>query len=413
MMPGSFASLFGTEAEQVFRDAYRRSVERFGPPKFFLHGFQRLQGRFPGDESSTTPLYLDRLIPAPDAGRALVEITTPSGTSQALLAESDDGLLATADLVDIVECHLAETYHKSPRPITARTPFNYRRFPTGLRNWLHGVLVALRRIMYPQKAKGVWPHWPVETFARRWIEASGIVVSPLPDRRVFVFTHDVDGPEQITFAQKIAAWENANGIRACFFLPAVVLREKAVEVEQIAALGHEIGLHGLTHDNRQLLIDPMHYAAAVETYREELDRFAVAAYRAPSLLTNSALRRALAELFSIDSSIPDTDIYAEAGLHHGCGVLRPYDLDGLREAPITLPLDDRLHTLGEVDPVAFWLTKTKWIHNQRGVAVLCTHANERYYPQGPEAVFDKLLTGLQKQGNVEFFALSQAARPSD
>ncbi len=402
----ALASLFGEAADVALQSAFARGREHFGAPTDFRHGHHRVRCRRAGS-TATTPFYLNHLVQRHTDCPALFEVETLDGRWRPLLARDGETVYALADLAEVIEAHLQETYHRPPRSVSTWLPWHYRRVPERWRIRIHEALVRRRFRAHPEAGDGVWPGWDFPRLVADWLAALGLPPRPLRGQR-FVFSHDVDGADQLPFAIEMADIEHANGIRSTFFVPATVLRARAADVEQIAAFGHEIGLHGLWHDNRQLLRLPSAYLADLEQYRGELKAFGVTGYRAPSLLTSEPLRKALAEVFRYDSSLPDTDVYAEAGLHHGCGAWWPYPSAGLIELPVTLPLDDRLHTLGVDDPARAWIEKTCWLAARDGCAVLCTHANNRYYPQGYAHVLRQLLTHLAGEPGWEIVTAAEA-----
>jgi len=384
----AIAHLFGPEAIRAARQAYQRGVSLFGEPQRFDKGFTRVLCRKTGSDNEATPIYLDHLIEA-KSGQAIFEVAI-GGRLRPLIVSSDEGPCALADLHKLIEDHLDERYNPPCRPATTLLPFNYRRVPAWARLVIHHGLVWQRRIRYPRIKEGLWPLWDIQRLFSQLMECLGVGKLRADKENLCVITHDVDGAEQLPFAQKIAEVEKDAGIFSTFYLPAILLRDQADKVQKIADLGHEIGLHGLVHDCRHLMIDPADYVARIHEYMPEIRRFGIKGYRAPALLTNSRLRRELASIFSYDSSIPDTDIFAEAGLHRGCGMLEPYPESGLKVLPVTLPLDDRLLTLGYEDTVAFWMEKVQAIFDRGGLPVLCTHANEQYYRSGHRSFFKRL-----------------------
>jgi len=384
----AIAHLFGPEAIRATRQAYKRGVSLFGEPRRFDGGFTRVLCRKTGSGDETTPIYLDHLMEA-RAGQSIFEVAI-EGRWRPLIVSSDKGPIALADLHQLIADHLDERYNPPCRPATTWLPFNYRRVPPWARLVIHHGLVWQRKIRYPRIKEGLWPLWDTQRLFFQWMECLGVDKLRAKKEKFFVITHDVDGAEQLPFAQRIAEVEKDAGIFSTFYLPAIILRQKAEDVQKIADMGHEIGIHGLVHDCRHLMIEPAAYVARIQDYMPEIRHFGIKGYRAPSLLTNSRLRRELALIFSYDSSIPDTDIFAEAGIHRGCGMLEPYPESGLKVLPVTLPLDDRLLTLGYKDTVEFWTKKVRAIFDRGGLPVLCTHANEQYYQSGYQSFFKRL-----------------------
>ncbi|MCB9489374.1 MAG: polysaccharide deacetylase family protein [Deltaproteobacteria bacterium] len=407
-----FDTLFGAEVRAALDAAFANARERFGDPKPIegVDGTAPLWCRRTGTTDLPVPIYVGALVPPGQLVKILFEVQTPDGRWRPLLAVNDERFFAMADLATLIETHIEEAYRPPARPVSTRLPFDYRAVPPVLRVLIHNLLVRWRKARRPNIAKGVFPIWDAPGLFEAWMTPLGHVPTPTAVPLPFVFSHDVDGAEQLPFAKRIAGAERERGVVAGFFLPAKLLRENAADVDAIAALGHEIGVHGVRHDNRQLLYAPDDYARQLDDYRPEIERYNATGYRAPCLLTSPALRKVLSGRFAYDSSQPDTDVYAEAGDHHGCAHLRPFTFEGLARLPVTLPLDDRLHTLGSRDFVRLWREKMTYLQLRGGAAVLCTHANDLHYPQGFEPILDGLLQAISDLGDFSIMPPATAAQ---
>jgi peptidoglycan/xylan/chitin deacetylase (PgdA/CDA1 family) len=396
-MGEGFTSLFGRASAHAFRVAFANAKDRFGEPRPFPAGYERCLCRRPGGARETA-LYLDRLIAPEPGGEVLFEIQRPSGMVAPLLVRYENQVLALADLERVIEDHLKETYHRPPPALSTRIPFDYRKIPPGTRHWIHRGVVTWRKTVHQSATRGVWPEWDLETLVLRWLKRLG--VEPRVDEfpQAIALTHDVDGAEQLGFALETARAENNAGVRACYYIPAEVIAGHKSEIREIADLGHEIGVHGLRHDNRQLEAEPGAYVDRLRSEIESVNGLKTSGYRAPSLRTSPALRTALAQMFAYDSSLPSTDVFSEAGLHHGCGVARPYRTGGGVELPINLPLDDRLITLGHHDPMPFWREGCTRLWKRGVTPVLLTHTNDRFYPQGFGTILQALVQVAKQHG---------------
>lgn len=399
-MNETFLSLFGSEALTRCRYAYARTRELCGEPTLFPDGFQRVLCR---DEATgaATPVYLDRLIESDLAVIPILSVQTPAGAWRPLVGLYENDALLFFDAGQFVEDLTQERYLPPARPISHLLPFHYHRLPASLRRNVHCGLVRWRRRRHGDAEHGVWPQWDIHTLWRRVLETLGLTFPAGPTDKIFVFSHDVDNAAQLAFAERLARWETDNGIHACFYIPTQVLRSEAARVQTLADMGHEIGAHGLRHDNRQTSIAPQAYLTEMRSYQKELATFRVRGYRGPSLLSSLPLKKALATLFAYDSSLPDTDVYSEGGRHRGCGFGRPFQAGDMRVLPITLPLDDRLYTLGESDYLGVWQAKTNWLLARQSIPVLCTHACAEYYPHGFERVFEPLLEYVQVEAKAK------------
>ncbi|HPQ68252.1 MAG TPA: hypothetical protein PKW95_03945 [bacterium] len=406
-MNETFLSLFGTEALTRCRYAFARAKELCGEPTPFPGGFARLTCRHE-ETGAIVPVYLDHLLASTEAVTPILSVLMPHGEWRPLVATYGDDVLLFFDAAQFIEDLTQERYLPPARPMSDLLPFHYHRLPAALRRQVHRGLVRWRRRRFHEVEQGAWPHWDIQSLWRILFAALGL---PYPDgspEKIFVFSHDVDNAAQLAFAERLARWEVDHGVRACFFLPAVVMRREASRVQALSDMGHEIGMHGLRHDNRQTRIAPQDYATEMRTYWNELQRFKVRGYRGPSLLSSSSLKKALFTLFAYDSSIPDTDVYGEGGKHRGCGFGRPFIVEKMRVLPVTLPLDDRLFTLGESDYFGIWRAKSNWLLARNDVPVLCTHACAEYYPHGFERVFTPLLKYVLEEAKAKI-VLPQAA----
>ncbi|MBZ0270919.1 hypothetical protein K8I61_02695 [bacterium] len=410
MTMGPARSVLGDAAVDALARAFEARLHETDALAPLADGYAvRVPVRAFGDTGVGTPLYLREFDFDAPRGDTLYEARI--GDIWRPLAVRGGGVRLATDLARAADDLLDDDYARPARSVTTFLPFHYRRIPEQALVRAHRWLVGARRRLHPEVTAGVWPTWGALALLADIARACGAVVvnRARTNPCVVVFSHDIDGAEQLPFAEEIAAVEADACVSATFFAPAEMIRAHRPVFDRLAALGHEIGFHGIRHDNRHLSIAPTDYLFHLRGFAYDIERYNVRGFRSPSLLTSRALRRALGELFAYDSSIPDTDVYGEAGVHHGCGALAPFDATGIRELPITLPLDDRLFTLGERDPVATWTAKAERVFAAGGVAVLCTHACKAYYPFGFADVFERLWRGLSSEGAMASMTCAEAA----
>jgi peptidoglycan/xylan/chitin deacetylase (PgdA/CDA1 family) len=244
-----------------------------------------------------------------------------------------------------------------------------------------GVQIALRRRMESVQSAVDFPAWPVEASLHDLYDlVLGLVARiagrplpylapwPAPYTWALVLTHDVETAEGCAALDRLREVELALGLRSAWnFVPG----RYAVDDDLVRALrgeGHEVGVHGLYHDGRDL-----ESWATLErrlpAIRAAAERWGATGFRSP------ALRRVLELMpllpFDHDSSYPDTDPHGPDG--GGCCSWLPYELDGLVELPVTLPQDHTLFEILELDRADLWHEKTELLRRRNAMALLITH----------------------------------------
>src|SRR5213594_2424282 len=177
-----------------------------------------------------------------------------------------------------------------------------------------------------------FPAWPVETrcwdLASEWLERTTIAAGgnlPIlefwPEGRQFalVLTHDVELQPGFDTIKTISRIEEDLGLRSSWNL---VPRRYRIDPEMIQWLwdsGHEVGVHGLTHDGKLF--------ASRKVFEERLDaihQYAVAwraaGFRSPATHRNIEWMQSLK--FEYDASFFDTDPFEPQ--RGGCCHVFPY-----------------------------------------------------------------------------------------
>jgi len=153
-------------------------------------------------------------------------------------------------------------------------------------------------------------------------------------------------------------------------------------------------------------------AAKLDSLADAVRRFDIKGYRSPALLTSPALDRCLDGRFSWSSSAIDTDVGSLAAPRRGCCSVFPFWKGSLLEIPVTIPMDDRLLSLGIMgeDYVELIVKKAAWISEVGGVAVLANHA-EPHLTGGPRLLelYRRVLGRLREFDNAWFALPSELA----
>lgn len=277
------------------------------------------------------------------------------------------------------------------------------------------VQLAARRSFVRVQAKATFPSWPVETaghdLVRRVVElaeeACGGRLSTRPAwphgrSWALVLTHDVETAAGLALIEPLRRLEERLGYRSSWnFVP----ERYRTPDELVASLehdGHEIGVHGLRHDGRDLASRRM-VQQRLPGIRAAAERWGAVGFRAPATQRRWEWMPLLG--FEYDSSYPDTDPYEpQPG---GCCTWLPFFNGDLVELPITVPQDHTVfEILGKQDE-SLWVEKIEFLRQHGGMALVLTHPD--YLEEGGAGfrAYDRLLTRYADDPSV------WRARPRD
>jgi peptidoglycan/xylan/chitin deacetylase (PgdA/CDA1 family) len=270
--------------------------------------------------------------------------------------------------------------------------------------------IALRRRLSRLQVRADFPGWPIERslhdlydvvlglvarLAGRPIPFVGLW--PRPHSWALVLTHDVETAEGYAQLSRLRAVEAEFGLRSSWNFVAKRYDVDDALIRELRDEGHEVGVHGLYHDGRDLESRELLQRRLPEM-RETAARWHAVGFRSPALRRVFELMPMLG--FEFDSSYPDTDPHGPDG--GGCCSWLPYALGGLVELPVTLPQD---HTLFEIlghEDGALWHEKTGYLRKRHGMALLITH---------PDYMMDSRRLGAYRRFLAEFAADETAWRP--
>ena len=255
------------------------------------------------------------------------------------------------------------------------------------------VQLAARRAFTRLQSRSAFPHWPVETALHDLVElvaelAEEAAGRPLPRTPVwpdgrswaFVLTHDVETADGIGRIEQVRRLEERFGFRSSWNLVPERYDVDDALVADLVAGGHEIGVHGLRHDGRDLASARM-LRLRLPAMRAAAERWNAVGFRAPATQRRWSLMPTLG--FEYDSSYPDTDPYEpQPG---GCCSWLPFFNQDLVELPITVPQD---HTVFDVlghEDESIWIRKIDAVRKRGGMALVLTHPD--YLRDGSKALY--------------------------
>ncbi len=280
----------------------------------------------------------------------------------------DDDLEGTSGLSAAVGAYL-----DSPRPLFTRLPVSYRKVPLGMRT---AILRAIARLR-PAGAME-FPQWPIERRIDEGLRRTGRRLSFAGKRSACIITHDLDSRSELGAIERIRSVERPLGIVSSFgFVPTESWPTENV-ARLIVAEGCEVYWHDIAHNGR------LPYLSR-DGIRAEFDRVAerhpwavelMRTFRAGQLLASRALLDVVAERFTIDMSIPDTERDGPYGGSAGCGTVFPFRYGPLLELPLTMPQEvylRQVYGLSADEALRIWIEKLTYIRSVGGVAVFNIH----------------------------------------
>lgn len=260
------------------------------------------------------------------------------------------------------------------KPITALLPFHYHRIPGVFRNLFAFILIRIKEL----RENALYPIAPFNPGCELLLSVCGIS-DKHPRRSVVVLTHDIDTKHGFAWIRKIAKIEEDYGFRSSWNLVPKSYSIDRLTLQELKARGHEIGLHGIWHNNREAFVGEERLRQEFADLQPLMNEFDIRGYRGPSWYRTKIMFDVLEKYFEYDCSCLDNDFICPAG-SGGVGMIRPFHIrEELVEIPCTLPFDVPL-LLGYSSNslLDYWLPKIKWIRNVCGVLTVNTHPDPNY-----------------------------------
>jgi peptidoglycan/xylan/chitin deacetylase (PgdA/CDA1 family) len=239
-----------------------------------------------------------------------------------------------------------------------------------------------QRVRSRHERRGHFPRWPIEPVLverfeehlRARLRDTGadavpfIGLWPTAHRFAYILTHDVEGPRGVANIRTVLEVERRHGMVSSWNLVADDYTVDDALRQTIAAAGGEVGLHGLTHDNR-LFSSRAAFERQLPEIHRRLQAWGVEGFRSPATRRNSAWMPELRAGY--DSSFPDTDPFEpQPG---GCCSILPYFLGDMVELPITLVQDHTLFEILREQDITLWRDKALWVARHGGLVTVLVH----------------------------------------
>jgi hypothetical protein len=330
-----------------------------------------------------------------DDDTAVAATSVSSGATFALVRRHGGGFTPVFDSNAWLQEMKYELYRPEHMPpFWARLPFHYHRLPGIARNALATLVLSLSKARAP-------------TFPAQLVDCGPLLIISLLDGDaarsrppVAVLTHDIDTAAALPFVDGIASAEEEVGARSCWNVVPRHYKIDHVQLERLACAGHEIGLHGIWHTNREAFLPREALTRELDALADLRSRFAIRTYRGPSWYRTEAMFDVLEGYFDTDLTTLDIDLLCPGG-PGGVGVARPFRIrPELVELPCTLPFDAPLLIGPRVASlVSFWRPKIDMLKRTGGTVVVNTHPDPNYLGSPPMmAEYHALLAFLADDG---------------
>jgi peptidoglycan/xylan/chitin deacetylase (PgdA/CDA1 family) len=263
------------------------------------------------------------------------------------------------------------------KPMLASAPFDYHKIPGPVRGAAARVLTTATG-RFQKNSETSFPSYPIEKSVEAVLQAMSLCCGKTiakPGLRVML-THDVDEAGSVPGIAALSHAELERGVASAWFVAGKVFRSHEKQIEALKNTGHEIGLHGTQHDLRFAFLSEQRMRDRLDSVADYLERFGVAGFRSPFYLRTDLMFQVLAERFSYDSSVPDTDHCSTGATARGCGVLHPFMRGSLVEIPVAIPFE--IPWMGGLPPkklVAYWSEKMDFAQASGGLFVVNTHSD--------------------------------------
>lgn len=317
------------------------------------------------------------------------------GTQHLVSRDPSGNWRAHFSIADAIEGVLLERYHSGLLPtIEMKLPFNYSRFPNGIKSLARWILssrsAALPAISFPPASPDYVVEWlrilaritnqPTDSLlqARTW---------PAGKRAAAIITHDVDTDwvfRNPKWLETICNLEERYGFFGAWYCVPWYSRSAAAErgMRRLIERKCEIGAHGFNHDAKFPLVGEPEFSRRMRSLREFTAQWKIKGFRSEWLYRTPRFLSALAELFVYDSSIPSSLSVLTSETANGCGSCLPYRTHGgLLELPLSLPMDEARHGMG-LSPEAFWRKQSATVERiveLGGLIVLSVHPQSHQF----------------------------------
>jgi hypothetical protein len=273
------------------------------------------------------------------------------------------------------------------------------------------IRIQIRRLIANRLRKQFSESWPILPSAAQLPE--GWPGWPNGKQFAFVVTHDVEGARGLAQCRKLAALDDALGIRAAFnFVPEGEYRVPDTLLTYLKREGFEVGVHDLYHDG-SLYRSSKHFQEQARQINQYLQGWGSSGFRSGFMFHDLEWLHELDVLY--DASTFDTDPFEPQP--DGVGTIFPFWVQrngskGYVELPYTLPQDSTLFVLLKETTIDLWTKKLDWIASHGGMALMIIHPDYISFDGKPKSseypadLYERLLKYVvTRYGDACWYAL--------
>lgn len=243
---------------------------------------------------------------------------------------------------------------------------------------------VLRRMYSDSRKTDSNTHWPIEARYVNFLwEIMAQLLSVMPNHELYikpfwpggfqyalVLTHDIESRRGQGFVRAVADLEECLGFRSSFnFVPEGYPIDMGL-VDELHQRGFEVGIHGLTHDDK-LFNSRAKFERSAKKINCYLKDLSAVGFRAPLTIRNPEWMQSPNMEIEYDLSFFDTDPFEP--IPGGTMSIWPFFLGYFVELPYTLVQDYTLTSILLETSPRLWLEKVDFIRTYQGMALVNTH----------------------------------------
>lgn len=344
----------------------------------------------------------------PLRGEPLAAFERRSGRSVSCVRGEDGRVLIPFGLADAYDSYARELWAQDAKG--GLGPGALNAFYRVKRAIPRSVQLTARRVLIKRQGLPEFPAWPLDTsvaeLLRFWIRCELIARDrqqidfrwfwPGRHRAALILTHDVESAAGLRNAVRIADLEEERGLRSSFNVVADDYPLDWGVIDELAARGFELGLHGVHHD-RSMFSSRTVFDAQQPPLRKMADRLGAQGFRSPA---THRVHDWLADLpVDYDCTVPMSDPYEpQPG---GCCSPWPYFLGSVVELPWTLPQDHTTFTLLRERSIDLWMRQVDAIERSAGLIQCLSHPDPGYLGDADkEALYVEFLDAVAARPGI-------------
>lgn len=287
--------------------------------------------------------------------------------------------MGISSLEKLVEFLIFPPLRLPSKSITNYLPFNYRLIPESLRTFLlqflsRNVKIQIDNQIANHPFEYLWESISTEQ-KKKLYEKYGLKDYP---EKTIILTHDIEGMSKVEIQnmEKVASIENDYGFTSVWNIIGFEYQWDESLLSSLKSQGHEIGLHGFFHDNRDHQRSEIKIERLYNSIQKKIQKFSIVGGRMPSWLVDQYSLRIFSKFFKYDLSMQDETVNKNFPVS-GAGIIRPYRIGSIVEIPTNINFGKLfVYQTGIKDIPEYWTKKSEEISRRKGVVVCMNHPSK-------------------------------------